>query len=188
MRMESINHRQAFYSKEAFNLNFLDDIVKKSKLSNSEWNDGSFSGDSDSTNSENRLTWPISDLPSLQLKLKKIINDVNIKNYQFELGFLENALYIEYNSKNNNKLDWHMDIGPYPYNQRKLSFSIFLNDPSEYEGGQLEIWMDNNQYDIIPKTKGGIVVFPSFLLHRVTPVTKGIRKVIVGFINGNPYR
>ena len=160
MRMESINHRQAFYSKEAFNLNFLDDIVKKSKLSNSEWNDGSFSGDSDSINSENRLTWPISDLPSLQLKLKKIINDVNIKNYQFELG----------------------------YNQRKLSFSIFINDPSEYEGGQLEIWMDNNQYDIIPKTKGGIVVFPSFLLHRVTPVTKGIRKVIVGFINGNPYR
>ena len=185
--MESINHRQAVYTKEAFDLNFLDTIVNKSKLSDSKWNDGSFSDYNNPNNSEKRLTWPIRDQESLQNKLKEIINDVNINNYQLELGFVETALYIEYDSKNNNKLDWHMDIGPYPYNQRKLSFSIFVNDPSEYEGGQLEIWT-NNQYDKIPNTKGGIVVFPSFLLHRVTPVTKGIRKVIVGFINGNPYR
>jgi len=187
--MESINHREPTHVKNAFDLDFLDEIVKSSKkLFTPVNNNGGYSGAEDKNISYNRQTWPIHNLNVLESKLREQIEDINNTNYQFDLHYVENIMYAEYKSKNKSKLDWHIDIGPHPYNERKLSFIIFTNDPSEYEGGQLQIWTDNNQYTNIPKSIGGIVVFPSFLPHRVTSVTKGIRKVIIGFVNGNPYK
>ena len=75
---------------------------------------------------------------------------------------------------------------------RKISLSIFLNDPDEYEGGELDIEtkgpLDDTRYDTFKLPKGSIVVFPSNKWHRVRPVTSGIRKSLVAWISGPPLR
>ncbi len=70
--------------------------------------------------------------------------------------------------------DWHHDCqNPDPHGfQRKLSCSILLNDPSEYDGGGLEI---KDVSKAPPTAKGTVIVFPSFIEHRVAPVTRGER-------------
>jgi PKHD-type hydroxylase len=68
--------------------------------------------------------------------------------------------------------------------QRKLSASLLLNDESEYEGGDLII------LDEIVKTKkqGTIIVFPSFMAHQVTPITKGVRYSAVCWMGGPKWK
>ena len=68
-------------------------------------------------------------------------------------------------------------------NTRKLSMSIILN--SDFEGGGFEI---RNEYDRVPKLEeGSVIVFPSFMEHRIAPVTKGIRYSLVAWFLGPPF-
>ena len=62
-----------------------------------------------------------------------------------------------------------------------------LSSPDEYEGGEMQ-FMINQNIITAPKEKGTAIIFPSFALHRVTKVTSGSRKSIVGWIAGPPYR
>ena len=85
---------------------------------------------------------------------------------------------------------WHIDgMGSHSElqddgNTRKLSMSIILN--SDYEGGDFEMRGLDNQ---VPRLEeGSIIVFPSFLDHRVVPVTKGIRYSLVAWFVGPPFR
>tara|TARA_B100001175_G_C19302022_1_gene538705 strand:- start:50 stop:718 length:669 start_codon:yes stop_codon:yes gene_type:complete len=76
---------------------------------------------------------------------------------------------------------------------RKISVSIFLNDPDEYEGGELDIEFrspscKDKRYDTFKLPKGSIVVFPSSSWHRVRPVTSGVRKSLVAWIFGPPFK
>ena len=69
-------------------------------------------------------------------------------------------------------------------NTRKLSMSIILN--SDFEGGDFEI---RDKYERVPKLEeGSIIVFPSFIEHRVVPVTKGIRYSLVAWFIGPPFK
>ena len=104
--------------------------------------------------------------------------------------------------KLNQYYDWHNDSGEKipPHGKiRKLSMTCQLTDGSEYSGGELEF--DFRQYDppqrdeskhlrkateIIPK--GSIIVFPSFVWHRVKPVTKGVRYSLVVWHLGYPFK
>ena len=74
----------------------------------------------------------------------------------------------------------YQSIGLYP---RKLSFTMQLSDPSEYEGGDVLIHNAQEPF-AIPKERGTITFFPSYTLHEVKPVTKGIRKCLVGWVHG----
>ena len=67
---------------------------------------------------------------------------------------------------------------------RKLSFSLLLSDPEEYEGGNLQLLDEIGKPYIAPRIKGAITLFDSRTKHRVTKVTKGIRKSIVGWTVG----
>ena len=67
---------------------------------------------------------------------------------------------------------------------RKLSASLLVTDPSEYEGGDLEFIDYHGNSVFAPKTKGSIIVFDSRVPHRVTPVTKGLRYSLVTWIYG----
>jgi PKHD-type hydroxylase len=106
-------------------------------------------------------------------------------NYEFNL--MENVQIGHY--AKNGHYDWHTDLSA-PNNegiQRKLSMSIQLNDPSKFKGGKLEFKTlpDKEQ----PKMQqGSIVVFPSFLEHRVTPVTSGNRYSAVTWASGPAFR
>jgi len=64
--------------------------------------------------------------------------------------------------------------------------TISLTDPEEYEGGDLEMNIGNILE--IPRKQGATIIFPSFYLHRVTPITKGTRKSFVLWVGGEPYR
>jgi PKHD-type hydroxylase len=67
---------------------------------------------------------------------------------------------------------------------RKLSFSLLLSDPDEYEGGNLQLMDDAGKSYIAPRKKGVIVLFDSRTQHRVQKVTKGTRKSVVGWVVG----
>jgi len=71
---------------------------------------------------------------------------------------------------------------------RKLSFSLQLSDPSEYEGGQLQLLDENGKSCISPKELGALTIFDSRVKHRVRKVTKGTRKSLVGWIVGPRWR
>ena len=64
---------------------------------------------------------------------------------------------------------------------------VQLSDEEEYEGGDLQFMINNKIVDA-PRKKGTIVIFPSFIMHRVTQITKGTRQSIVGWVSGPPYR
>jgi len=85
--------------------------------------------------------------------------------------------------------DWHMDIGTSTNSKRKLSLSVQLSNPSEYNGGDLEFLREvPDEVKKKYRQQGTAVIFPSFAAHRVSPVTKGTRWSIVAWIYGPPFR
>lgn len=62
-----------------------------------------------------------------------------------------------------------------------VSFTLFLNDPADYEGGELAI-EDGGEDQLIKLPAGQMVVYPSTSLHEVVPVTSGVRLCAVGWI------
>lgn len=117
--------------------------------------------------------------------------EANRNAFGFDIDYLPDIQYTKYTATENGKYDWHHDTfwgNPSAYD-RKLSIVIQLTDPSEYEGGDFEI---DPQYAQLPadqvKAKGSVIVFPSFLIHRVTPVTKGERRSLVSWIQGPKFR
>ena len=67
---------------------------------------------------------------------------------------------------------------------RKLSFSLQLSDPDDYEGGNVQLLDENNKIYIAPRQRGSIILFDSRTNHRVLKVTKGVRTSIVGWVLG----
>jgi len=115
----------------------------------------------------------------------ELITKCNNEFYQFKLSEItEQIQYTVYSSDDEGYYDWHVDMGPGKAN-RKLSLVCQLSDPSEYEGGELQIHTGN--ISIAEKEQGTVILFPSYLLHRVTPVTKGIRRSLVLWIEGPPF-
>jgi len=122
---------------------------------------------------------------------KKIISsiiDVNSKNFDLQLKFLEDLQFSEYTEEKRGFYSKHRDCGLKKsmdnyVDIRKLSFTIQLTDENEYEGGELIFYLDEEEKKA-PKSKGTIVFFESDLLHEVTPVTKGIRHSLVSWVQG----
>jgi predicted 2-oxoglutarate/Fe(II)-dependent dioxygenase YbiX len=93
---------------------------------------------------------------------------------------------------------WHLDNGVArpPLASRKLSFTIQLSNPGDYDGGDLEFAMyaadfEGEVYGLdraAARDRGALIVFPSFHLHRVRPVTRGTRYAIIGWLHGPPFR
>ena len=92
-----------------------------------------------------------------------------------------------YKGTNKGYYDWHVDTAiPREGMQRKLSISILLSDPSDFKGGELQ-FKGIEDRKILTK-QGSIVVFPSFIEHTVTPVTKGVRYSAVTWVHGPSFR
>ena len=121
-------------------------------------------------------------------KIGETIKDINNKHYKFDLyGMMEDLQYGEYDSSYKGFYDWHMDLGRGSINKRKISISIQLSDEDDYEGGELQFQIGRN-IEIAPKSRGSGIVFPSFFCHKVTPVTKGVRKSLVLWVSGPTFR
>lgn len=104
-------------------------------------------------------------------------------------GTEEDLKYVKY-EEGDHFTKWHADIGPGYPNKRKLSMSIELNSKSEFEGGNLQIFPieSGSVHDNNSRRPGDAVVFPSFRHHRVTPVKKGTRHVLVNWASGPELR
>jgi PKHD-type hydroxylase len=70
---------------------------------------------------------------------------------------------------------------------RKLSFSLILSNPDEYTGGDFEILISRKS-DSVTQTRGRVIAFPSFIMHRVSPLTSGVRKSIVFWALGPKFK
>ena len=118
--------------------------------------------------------------------------EANNKAFGFDINRLETLQFTLYNEKDKGHYDWHPDtnwVEDEP-SQRKLSIIMQLSNPSEYEGGAFELtdadFTKQDKFNL--QQKGSVLIFPSFIKHRVTPVTKGERKSLVGWIEGPSFR
>lgn len=96
----------------------------------------------------------------------------------------EQIQYTEYLASEGGHYGWHQDIGPDILSLRKVSITVQLSEDEEYEGGELEF----NGGLMAPKGAGTVVIFPSYLMHRVSKVTKGTRKSFVLWLGGEHYK
>ncbi len=124
----------------------------------------------------------------LYSKFMDMVTLVNNEVYNFDLVSIPAEIqYTEYHATNKGHYSWHTDIGHGPASFRKISITIQLSDSNEYEGGDLEFNLDGNPQQF-PRIQNTAAIFPSYLLHRVTPVTKGVRKSLVLWVGGAPFR
>ena len=123
-------------------------------------------------------------------KISEVVSRVNDQFFKFNLtGFYEPMQLGLYSADKNGHYDWHVDVSMSDQNTpRKLSMVLLLSDPSEFEGGELQLKLENDRPIPVELKKGRAWFFPSYALHKVTPVTKGIRKSLVLWVGGPEFK
>ena len=119
-------------------------------------------------------------------RILELMKQANEARYKFNVsGFMnyDAPMIMEYGKGCH--YDWHIDVGKSVPN-RKLSFTIQLSKPEDYEGGDLEFLgteVKSNDF----RQQGTCVIFPSFLAHKISKVKSGTRMSIVGWVHGPTY-
>jgi PKHD-type hydroxylase len=137
---------------------------------------------------ESKVVWitPDPEINWVYQRLTDIITRLNEDYFRFDLfGFIEGFQFTEYNAPSGH-YGKHVDT-MYNGTVRKLSFVLQLSDPKNYKGGELQIHLGETP-DVMKKEQGTVVAFPSPTLHEVTPITKGKRYSLVGWITGKPFK
>ena len=125
---------------------------------------------------------PGDDLDWAYRKITDIVLDLNSKYFKLDVsGFNEGLQFTNYSAPSD-KYGKHVDRSQ-GFIIRKLSLSIQLTDPTEYEGGELWLYEDDKGA-LMKKDQGTLILFPSFVLHEVKPVTKGERNSLVAWATG----
>jgi PKHD-type hydroxylase len=119
-------------------------------------------------------------------RIAEVISIANTTHFDYDiLGITHGIQLIEYSADMDIKghYDWHVDAGNGSPVFRKISYTAQLSDPSDYEGCELII--NNHMQEVIgSKERGSIHLFPSYMPHKVTPITKGKRYALVIWIHG----
>ena len=122
-------------------------------------------------------------------KFAWVLRNINGQFYKFDIyGFCEELQYTNYDDSYNGHYTWHRDTamdGPAP--PRKLSMVLQLTDPKEYDGGDLELFAGKDPAQV-KRERGLMAIFPSYTVHRVSPVTRGTRKSLVLWACGPQFR
>jgi len=120
-------------------------------------------------------------------RLAGSVINMNDNFFNFDLSRIESLQFTKYESNHSEFYEKHVDSQYKAFSPRKLSFSVILSDPSEYEGGDLLFHLGSTP-SVAPRERGKVIFFPSYILHEVTPVTKGTRYSLVGWVSGPPFR
>ena len=134
------------------------------------------------------ISWiPFKEMKEMYSQIEATMQATNLNHFGFEnMKITEPAQFTEY--PKGGFYDWHMDLdvnGQHEPPVRKISMTILLSDPSTFKGGNLE-FMEKNK---VPELKQGqAIFFASFIRHRVAPVTKGIRRSLVMWFGGTPFK
>lgn len=125
-------------------------------------------------------------------RLNGIITCANDQFYEFDLNGYREFQYTEYHADEEGFYDWHMDMclgndrGSL-IETRKLSMTFCLND--DYEGGEFLINTGTQESPMfVPTRAGRAILFPSWMLHTVRPITRGVRKSLVVWCTGPKFR
>lgn len=153
----------------------------------------------------------------IQQRITNGINQASIDaDWLHQWDHVENHQYTIYKHRPEAKITgdfytWHTDAGEGEQSpggrRRKLSSTVQLSDADEYEGGNFQ-WIEpaglfdklkatgSQNINVDPyiktapfsaKARGTLIVFPSFVHHQVTPVTRGTRVSLVSWYHGQPY-
>ena len=146
--------------------------------------------------------------PSIRISKQAWIKELSFCKYFFDIGQKLNEVCkwnfdiqgvepIQYGIySDGGKYDWHVDQGSKIILKvgsiRKISMTLFMNNPDEYEGGEfdLELFHPNKKprYETFKLKKGSAIFFQSDVWHRVRPVSSGMRKSLVAWYSGPPFR
>lgn len=113
----------------------------------------------------------------------KIIIDMNKQFFEYDLDYISQLQFTVYDGDTNDFYLKHIDTLYESTGIRKISFSIQLSEPESYEGGELQLYYSNSP-EIAKKDQGSMTIFTSSSLHEITPVTKGVRYELVGWVIG----
>jgi PKHD-type hydroxylase len=183
--------------KKGLPIEFCNKIIS---LANSQNKNKASVSNKDSTKRISNITWL--DESWINETLKPYIDKANQDcGWNLQWDYTEKAQFTEYEKGQYYK--WHIDQLDKPYGERfdkdwqgkvrKLSVTVSLSDPEDYEGGRLEFYTSTPYEQKVISCdqildKGSLVVFPSFIWHQVTPITKGTRKSLVLWNLGYPYK
>ena len=125
-------------------------------------------------------------------KLLRLVDMINNEFYRYDLVGFDHLQYTVYD-RPGCKYDFHMDTGlDRPLREdngvlhRKLSFSLILNE--DYTGGDFEILCDAKGPRPQEQKRGRVLAFPSWIIHRVTPIETGVRKSLVFWVKGPKFK
>jgi len=117
-------------------------------------------------------------------RLGEILAQANQDAYRFDIDGFHQGVQISRYSPGQH-YGWHLDIGPGAAAGRKLSLTLQLSDPQDYDGGNLEFRVPDLAAG---RARGSMTVFPSWAVHRVAPVRRGERWSLVSWVSGPPFR
>lgn len=116
-------------------------------------------------------------------RVRRLFALINDSCYHFQLTGFSPLQVLEYQPEG--FYDWHIDLGAGEISTRKLSCVVFLSPPEDYDGGKLRVESPRSEF---AQEQGNAVVFPSYLIHRVEPVTRGQRWTLVAWAHGDAFR
>ena len=134
-------------------------------------------------------------------RLNQLIMHCNWEFFNYDLTGYESYQYAEYHAEDVGHYDYHVDIvfrgdnlqgSALGFETRKLSMSLLLNEPGvDFDGGEFYVKISGYDGNVPPEVEfksGTAILFPSWLMHRVAPVTRGIRKSLVVWVTGPKFR
>jgi PKHD-type hydroxylase len=137
---------------------------------------------------DSKISWlyPIDGMDWVFRRVTDMTLNLNERFFKFDLfGLNEGFQFTNYEApsgKYGKHVDRAMNIPV-----RKLSISIQLTNPEEYEGGELKLY-EGEEETVMDKTQGTLIIFPSYVLHEVMPVTKGTRNSLVTWVTGKQFK
>lgn len=137
---------------------------------------------------DSKVAWlyPVDDTAWVFQRVTAAVQSLNQQFFNFDLyGMVEGFQFTKYEAPSG-YYGLHADRG-LGITPRKLSVTIQLNDNADFEGGNLSLYEGNKPTEP-PMHQGKLVIFPSYVLHEVKPVTKGIRYSLVCWITGKPFK
>ena len=135
------------------------------------------------------ISWiPFNAMPQMYTIIERTMLQVNGNHFGYDgMRLSEPAQFTEY--PKGGFYDWHMDAEVncrFEPPVRKISMTILLSDPSEFVGGDLEFMTEGNKPPQL--LQGQAIFFCSLIRHRVNKVKKGVRRSLVMWFGGTPFK
>ena len=150
----------------------------------------------DSVTRRSEVRWVNQDFRNIFSDIHNTLNPymklANRNAFGFDINYIDSYQFTTYKGEDKGFYDWHEDVfwdSNIDMIHRKISMTLQLSDSDDYEGGDFEFQspIEMPKKEALRK-KGTILLFPSFVRHRVKPVTKGVRKSLVGWYEGPKFR